>query len=270
MKLIFALTALAMGSQAVSPPGASSLDHAIDPSRMDMKTARPTSGYEAEAQFRRALEVAVDKATREWITTVTSGSPEAPFYTTNLYAEDAVLWGTVSEDIRKGTSDIRDYFEYFARLPGLKCSFYEPTIRLINNDVAISSGSYAFEYQKDGKMKFVPARFTFIYRRVPSSSNRAIEWEIIDHHSSALPQNPDKLARPSQRSVFPASPAPPEPPAPVVPAEPVEPVEPVEPPAPVEPEKTAEELEAEARVAERNAKIAELQAQLAELQAENA
>ena len=129
---------------------------------MDMMTpAKASSLAEAQIEYRRALITSVDAATREWISTVTSGSPEAPYYTTNLYAEDAVLWGTVSEDIRTGTSDIRYYFEYFARLPGLTCTSYDPTIRLITNDVAISSGSYAFEYQKDGKTKVVPARCSY-------------------------------------------------------------------------------------------------------------
>merc|ERR1719231_1052706 len=148
MKLVVALATLVIGSQAVAPPAVASVSpsavqHAVDPSHMDMMTpAKASSLAEAQIEYRRALITSVDAATREWISTVTSGSPEAPYYTTNLYAEDAVLWGTVSEDIRTGSSEVRQYMEYFARLPGLKCSGYVPTIRLINDDVAISSGSY--------------------------------------------------------------------------------------------------------------------------------
>ena len=192
MKLFLALTTLVIGSQANTPPltqtfSATNLDHAVDPSHME--TRSPAGGgstlAEAQVKYRRALISAVDAATREWISTVTSGSPEAPFYTTNLYAEDAVLWGTVSEDIRTGSSEVRQYMEYFARLPGLTCSGYEPTIRLINNDIAISSGSYIFEYQKNGETHVVPARCACLLPP-PSSAPLITPLRSRGSHTSVL------------------------------------------------------------------------------------
>ena len=43
----------------------------------------------------------MDAATKEWMATVTR-SDDSSAATTALYAPDAVLWGTVSEDVRVG------------------------------------------------------------------------------------------------------------------------------------------------------------------------
>ena len=45
-----------------------------------------------------------------WKETVTLGTEDAPRKTADLYAEDAVLWGTVSEEVRETPEQIYDYF----------------------------------------------------------------------------------------------------------------------------------------------------------------
>merc|ERR1712146_98188 len=109
------------------------------------------------------------------------------------------MGGTVSEDIRSNPKDIEIYFEHFARVPGLSLqpSSYRPTIQVFG-DVAISSGYYTFVHdapasapQGQGK-SVVPARFTFVYRRIPDESG-ALEWHIVNHLSSKFPSAPASL-----------------------------------------------------------------------------
>ena len=65
--------------------------------------------------LRRVLHVCADQkavaaTTIVWKDTVTLGTDDAPRRTANLYAEDAVLWGTVSEEVRETPEQIYDYF----------------------------------------------------------------------------------------------------------------------------------------------------------------
>ncbi|HAC63119.1 MAG TPA: DUF4440 domain-containing protein, partial [Cyanothece sp. UBA12306] len=107
-----------------------------------------------------------------------------------LYAEDGVLWGTVSEQVRDTPAEIRNYFEYFAKLPQLSVSSYKGCVRMYNENVAIHTGYYTFSYSKNGKIKEVPARYSFVYQK-----DRNNRWEIIEHHSSALPEAPEALQK---------------------------------------------------------------------------
>jgi len=134
----------------------------------------------------------VDSATRRWMDTVTSGGEDAAEATAALYASDAVLWGTVSEEIRASPASVQQYFDYYASLDSLSVveGSYQPSIRVFG-DVAISSGTYTFRYAEGGVERLVPQRFTFVYRR---SADSAAGWEIVDHHSSQMPAQPDGLA----------------------------------------------------------------------------
>ena len=64
------------------------------------------------AQTEKA-EKEVAETTDTWLDTVTSGSEEVVDEVVSLYAEDGLLWGTVSEQVRDTPAEIRDYFEYF-------------------------------------------------------------------------------------------------------------------------------------------------------------
>ena len=130
----------------------------------------------------------VSEATNTWLNTVTSGSEGVVDETVALYAEDGILWGTVSEQVRDTQAEIRDYFEYFAKLPELSVSSYKGCVRTYGTDVAINSGYYTFTFSKDGETKEVPARYSFTY-----TQNASNQWEIVEHHSSALPNAPEAL-----------------------------------------------------------------------------
>ena len=101
-----------------------------------------------------------------------------------LYADDAVLWGTLSPTVRADRSSLRDYFvTAFKVLPGLKVQFGDQLIR-VYGDTAVNTGYYTFSYTKDGEAKTLPARYSFTYVK------NGDRWLIVDHHSSAMPPPP--------------------------------------------------------------------------------
>ena len=101
-----------------------------------------------------------------------------------LYAEDAVLWGTLSPTVRANRPALRDYFvTAFKVLPGLKVTFGDQLIR-VYGETAVNTGYYTFSYIKDGGTKSLPARYSFTYVK----NDR--HWLIVDHHSSAMPPAP--------------------------------------------------------------------------------
>ena len=57
----------------------------------------------------------VAATTQKWIDTVTSGKLNVVDEVVALYAPNALLWGTVSEQKRDTSQEIRDYFEVFAK-----------------------------------------------------------------------------------------------------------------------------------------------------------
>ena len=146
----------------------------------------PLSGF---AQTEKA-EKGVAETTDIWLNTVTSGSEEVVDEVVALYAENGVLWGTVSEQVRDTPAEIRDYFQYFAKLPELSVSSYKGCVRMYNENLAINTGYYTFTYSKDGQTKEVPARYSFVYQKDGNN-----QWEIIEHHSSALPEAPEALQK---------------------------------------------------------------------------
>jgi len=123
----------------------------------------------------------VAAATKKWGDVLAENKPESIL---PLYAEDAVLWGTLSSTVRADRAAMRDYFvSAFAALPDLKVSFRDQLIR-VYGDTAVNTGYYTFSYGKDGETKTLPARYSFTYVKNGDS------WMIVDHHSSAMPPPP--------------------------------------------------------------------------------
>ena len=117
-------------------------------------------------------------ATMQWAQAIAADDPDQ---VVALYADDAVLWGTLSPVVRADRAAVRDYFvAAFKALPGLKVEFGNQLIRLYG-DTAVNTGSYTFSYLKDGQPRSLPARYSFTYVR------RGERWLIVDHHSSAMP-----------------------------------------------------------------------------------
>lgn len=116
-----------------------------------------------------------------WQQRLAEACPSNPEKVVSLYAEDGVLWGTISRQIRNDRASITDYFvNACQKLPKLKVEFTDPLVR-VYGDTAVNSGSYTFTYEQDGEMKSLPARYSF------TLTKRNGSWLIVDHHSSKLP-----------------------------------------------------------------------------------
>jgi uncharacterized protein (TIGR02246 family) len=107
---------------------------------------------------------------------------------TDLYAPNAVLQPTVSNQIRITPAQIKDYFEHFLLIKPVG-KIDQREIRQLGDHAAMDSGVYTFTLtKKDGKTEQVQARYTFVYEKI------AGEWKILNHHSSAMPEAQVKLA----------------------------------------------------------------------------
>lgn len=113
-----------------------------------------------------------------WNEALKSGNPEN---VAALYAPDAILLPTVSNQVRHNTSEIVDYFTHFL--------LNKPTGRILESNVrifgdhAINSGIYEFALcPTDKPTSVIQARFTFVYRR------NGDDWQIVEHHSSKMPE----------------------------------------------------------------------------------
>ncbi|CAN0245837.1 unnamed protein product [Ectocarpus sp. 12 AP-2014] len=152
----------------------------------------PTRSRRSSCRF--CYQKAVADTTLVWKETVTSGTYDAPKKTAALYAEDGVLWGTVSEEVRDTPEQIYAYFDYFARLPELRVVEYTPVAVRVYGDFAIQAGTYTFAFQgADGATVEKRARFSFTFRRDRPGSPQP--WTIVEHHSSSMPTAPAGLKR---------------------------------------------------------------------------
>jgi uncharacterized protein (TIGR02246 family) len=124
----------------------------------------------------------VKAAIESWGKTVADGCTSDPNKIARLYAKDGVLWGTLSQSLRSDAVGIRDYFEgACAKLPKLRVEFKDHRVRVYGN-TAVDSGTYVFSFEKDGAKADLPARYTFVLVK------NGGQWQIVDHHSSAMPQ----------------------------------------------------------------------------------
>ncbi|MEM7324329.1 MAG: SgcJ/EcaC family oxidoreductase [Actinomycetota bacterium] len=103
---------------------------------------------------------------------------EDPDQVTGLYAPDAVLLPTLSNQVRHNHDEIRDYFVGFlAKQPvGV---IEEANTRSLTDNLASNAGVYTFSFG-DGTQ--ATARFSYLYRRDEGG------WKIIEHHSSGMPE----------------------------------------------------------------------------------
>jgi len=109
-----------------------------------------------------------------WNSALASQSPQQ---VAALYAEDAILLPTVSNQVRYTQAEREDYFSHFLT-KGPQGKIDESNVRMFG-EIAIHSGIYTFTFSDRSR---VQARFTFIYRL------NGNQWKIIEHHSSAMPE----------------------------------------------------------------------------------
>ena len=111
----------------------------------------------------------------QWNTALSTLNPDT---VTALYADNAVLLPTVSNQVRHNHEEIRDYFVGFLRKSpqGVVDEF---NVNILSDTHATNSGVYTFTFGDGSK---VSARFSYLY--VASDDG----WKILQHHSSAMPE----------------------------------------------------------------------------------
>lgn len=114
-----------------------------------------------------------------WNSALQTGSAQA---VTGLYAPNAILQPTVSNQVRSTPAQIQDYFDHFlAAKPVGQINYRE--IRHLGPNAAMDSGVYTFTLTSaTGQTRQVQARYTFLYERLNG------QWMILNHHSSAMPE----------------------------------------------------------------------------------
>jgi len=110
----------------------------------------------------------------QWNSELQTGDPKQ---VATLYATDAILLPTVSNQVRHNHQEIEDYFVHFLA-KGPQGKIDESNVRIFD-DIAINSGVYTFTFNGGAS---VQARFTYVYRWDGQ------RWLIIEHHSSAMPE----------------------------------------------------------------------------------
>lgn len=111
---------------------------------------------------------------------VSSFSEDNPINITNLYHEQAFLWGTLSAVKRDSSALIREYFEQIFEFDNRCVEINESNTRFFG-DLAICNGLYTFSWSQAGGRVTTLARFSFVYIKKNG------HWLIIEHHSSAIP-----------------------------------------------------------------------------------
>ncbi len=121
-------------------------------------------------------------AMEAWKQNLAVGTAEDPSKILSLYAKDGILWGTISPKLRPNPALIKDYFvNAYKKLPKLTVVFKDPHVRVYGN-TAINTGYYTFTFEKEGKIKKLPARYSFTLVK------RGGKWLLADHHSSGMPK----------------------------------------------------------------------------------
>jgi len=111
----------------------------------------------------------------QWNTALSTLNPDT---VTALYADNAVLLPTVSNQVRHNHEEIRDYFVGFLQKSpqGVVDEF---NVNILSDTHVTNSGIYTFTFGDGSK---VSARFSYLY--VASNDG----WKILQHHSSAMPE----------------------------------------------------------------------------------
>lgn len=109
-----------------------------------------------------------------WNNALQTGCPET---VAKLYHKSAILLPTISNKMRTNIEEIEDYFEIFLPLKP-QGKVISSNTRVVG-DIGINSGICQFNLEGQGE---VQARYTFVYQWIDK------RWQIIEHHSSRMPE----------------------------------------------------------------------------------
>jgi uncharacterized protein (TIGR02246 family) len=145
------------------------------------QAATPASLPASEVATSGPAADAVAAEYHAWLKAVSEADGD-PAPMLKFYAPDAILVATFSPVLlHNDKGELAEYFKKFTALPKIAGTTQDLQTR-VYGDFAINTGLYTFTYDTpDSEPVAVPARFTFVYRRVGD------QWLIVDHHSSVVP-----------------------------------------------------------------------------------
>ncbi|MDN0198215.1 SgcJ/EcaC family oxidoreductase [Streptomyces sp. S.PNR 29] len=137
------------------------------------KSPKPSAKMATEAQVLGLFD--------EWNAALQTGDPEK---VADLYAADAVLLPTVSNNVRTDRAEIVDYFEHFLQNKPYGTKI-ESIVNVLDEDSVIDTGVYEFALtdHATGAKSTVKARYTYAWEK-----QRDGKWLIVNHHSSKMPE----------------------------------------------------------------------------------
>lgn len=142
----------------------------LDASQSAMRTGADSSDSFCLASARKALY--------RWAEVVSTGNIEELL---NLYAPDAILVPTLSDEIGEREVERRRYFEAFLSNENLHCAITMQKKRVSHKlGTVVIGGLYTFRFRRDGRDEVVLARFLFTFEEIDG------RWLITGHHSSRL------------------------------------------------------------------------------------
>ncbi len=113
---------------------------------------------------------------KQWTEAVASGQVEEIL---DLYAKDAILVPTLSNEIVVTEDGRRRYFEFFLSDGGPACTVDRTETRIDRKlGTVVIGGIYTFCFSRETGEEWVPARFLFTFEEIGA------RWLITGHHSS--------------------------------------------------------------------------------------
>ncbi|AUA33368.1 DUF4440 domain-containing protein [Pseudomonas sp. SGAir0191] len=132
--------------------------------------------FETYADTELACLAGAKAALYRWAATVATRDVDKIL---ELYAADAILVPTLSNQVRDCDDSRRNYFENFLANDGLVCDIQVFKKRVSRKlGTVVVGGLYTFVYLDGGEQRVVPARFLFTFELIND------EWLITGHHSS--------------------------------------------------------------------------------------
>lgn len=136
-----------------------------------------TPGYApARSNEEIACLAGAKAALHTWAATVATRDVEAILA---LYAPNAILVPTLSNEVRDCQDSRREYFRNFLANEGLVCDIQIFKKRVSHKlSTVVVGGLYVFHYREGDSAVSVPARFLFTFEQIDG------RWLITGHHSS--------------------------------------------------------------------------------------
>ena len=151
---------------------------AITASALAVSTIITGCGTGAAATPAEPNELDIRNLFPAWNAALATGDPQQ---VADLYAPDAVLLPTVSNQVRRSRAEIVDYFTQFLK-DKPQGEMRDQIVDVLDENTAINTGVYEFTLTKEGKQQRVKARYTYVYEL------RDGKWLIVNHHSSKMPE----------------------------------------------------------------------------------